>query len=317
MLLLLRSKFKEKMKMTEEKTKKVEVEMTLEEASELFDKAFRWQEDRYNGGIWQNKLNPAHWTNFFRTYEFSPQTLSTLADYLTRPDILENGKSFSNENRYSSGDLFIARKKKGKIEFVEVVEIEEDFWKGGKSRKFRTNGLFGSKLAYFIYTNKDFLDLDKLAENHSGTWRDIKKFELPENGAVTLQDASNLPIWENKADYEKFIRAVYGDKSIDERLKQGHLFYLIDSHDKIGKKWDLVTTGISNWYCLDANQLFQSLDGSGQSILRGTIQIPPYPKNNLEGHLIRNYVQPQNIGNGVVVMNEDRIPKYLKRMLGL
>ena len=301
--------------MNEEKTRQVEVEMTLEEASELFDKAFEWKEEEWSPNA--RITFPAHWTNFFRKYEFSPQTLSTLADYLAKPDILEKGKLTFNKNRYSSGDLFIARKKKGKIEFVEVVYIEEDFWKGGNSRRFRTNGLFGSKLAYFVYDSKDFLNLNKLAEYHSATWRDIKKFELPENGAVTLQDASNIPIWENKEDYEKFIRAVYGDKSIDERLKQGDLFYLFDSHEKIGKTWSLVTTGISNWYCLDANQLFQSLDESGQSILKGTIQIPSYPKNNLEMHLMRDYVQPQNLGNGIILMNEDRIPKYLKRSLGL
>jgi len=305
------------MKMTEEKIRQIEVEMTLEEASELYDKAFRWQEDRIDGGIWQNKLNSAHWTNFFRKYEFSPQTLSALANYLAKPEILEKGRLTFDKERYSSGDLFIARKKKGKIEFVEVIEIEESFWKRENSRRFRTNGLFGSKLAYFVYDSKDFLNLNKLAEDHSGNWRDIKKFELPDNGAVTLQDVSNLPIWENKEDYEKFIRIVYGDKSVDEKLKQTDLFYLVDAHDKIGKAWTLLTTGISNGHYLDTNQLFQSLDESRQSILRGTIKIPSSPKNNLEGHLIRDYVQPQNLGNGVIVMNEDRIPKYLKRTLGV
>jgi len=64
--------------------------------------------------------------------------------------------------------------------------------------------------------------------------------------------------------------------------------------------------------------LFQRIDSekSSQLILIGNINIQK-KHNSLESYLIKEYVQPKNIGNGVIVMNEDRIPKYLKRTLGL
>ncbi len=40
-------------------------------------------------------------------------------------------------------------------------------------------------------------------------------------------------------------------------------------------------------------------------------------RRSLENQILRDLVQPQNLGNGVIVMNEDRSPKYLKRTLGL
>ncbi len=114
--------------MNEEKTRQVEVEMTLEEASELFDKAFKWKEEEWSSN--SRTTYPAHWTNFFRKYEFSPQTLSNLATYLAKPEILQNGTLTFNENRYSSGDLFIARKKKVKLNLWKLFMYLKIFGRG-------------------------------------------------------------------------------------------------------------------------------------------------------------------------------------------
>ncbi|MDP3026190.1 MAG: hypothetical protein Q8N63_00655 [Nanoarchaeota archaeon] len=38
---------------------------------------------------------------------------------------------------------------------------------------------------------------------------------------------------------------------------------------------------------------------------------------SLENQIMNEIIRPKNIGNGVVVMNQNRIPKYLQRTLGL
>jgi hypothetical protein len=42
-----------------------------------------------------------------------------------------------------------------------------------------------------------------------------------------------------------------------------------------------------------------------------------YSGEPLETALIRNYVKPTNVGNGIITMSADRIPLYLQRVLGL
>jgi len=39
--------------------------------------------------------------------------------------------------------------------------------------------------------------------------------------------------------------------------------------------------------------------------------------NSFEHRIFEEYVKPRDLENGVIVMNKDRIPKYLKRTLGL
>jgi hypothetical protein len=102
----------------------------------------------------------------------------------------------------------------------------------------------------------------------------------------------------------------------------------IDGHrirvdDYVDKYWRLAILSSCPWAKSPKIHDYPDIHlGIPESVMHGG-QDKPYAVLNytglisLENQILRDLVKPKSIGNGVVVMNEDRIPKYLKRRLRL
>jgi hypothetical protein len=319
--------------MNEERYKQTQVEMTLEEAADLFHKGYSALA----------RDNPCRNTasRFQRELHFIPDDLSELVRYI----VSENIDNLSGRS-YSSGKVYVARKRKGKIEIFRP-EIDEIKDKKGK-RNLIIDTLFESRKgvtkdgcytpSFAVYANpylSGIRDPNELCGK--------KLFELEEDGRATQKEISELPIWDKPEDYEKFLEFVYGVEGIpsDWRIS-------VVNQEDTNKRPKLFTTclntdknyvhimdgkGYVNHIPFDIDMLMgekkvysepwpkpilQRIDSeeSGKLLLRGDVRIPK-EYDILEGYLMDRYVQQEDLSDGIVVMNKDRIPKYLKRRLRL
>jgi hypothetical protein len=300
-----------------------EVQMSLAEASDLFDKAWYTRLDQ-NGrpityGPDYNKPAKVNFINNF--YQFKPYSLSDLAKALS------SLKKETLASHYSSGRVYAARKIKNGVEIRPVKWIHRDYWnKGSPMNEFLNGNILTdngkSQIAvYEIFSNQDYLNLEKAAE--SWDWDTIKI----SGEKTTLAEISNLSIWEDKMDYETFLRNIYGAEEIENYLRGGQKFYVTDPHNPLSDKWSLVTTALTlGRWCIDDIPIFRGLKPTKKSEdiskfgLIGKVNVPTsweYGGASLEGCLLKDYAKPQFLENGIVLLNQDRIPLYIKRKLGL
>jgi len=313
-----------KSEMEQKTCKQDKVEMTLEEAADLFHKSYPALEP--------NSCSRNVGNKFQREMRFLPYTLSELTKYIIYGNL---------KGDYSSGEVYSIRKKKDKIE-VSSHKIQEIEDKKDK-RILLIDYLYRNKKeslftpSFAIYDNPNITPdncIKSLIHSWNSSDNGKKLFELSEDGRATLEEISKFPIWNAQEDYKKFLKFIYGEKNLSFSWR----IRIVDS-EQINKYNGLFTTCLStdkeykfllgkSLVGMDDNligkkrewpkPLFQRIDSekSSQLILIGNINIQK-KHNSLESYLIKEYVQPKNIGNGVIVMNEDRIPKYLKRTLGL
>lgn len=291
------------------------IDMTIEEAAELYNRGLVRQRRERTGESYfceqSNLLNPLGMMPFSLS-EISCSILS------------EEMPPIKGKDRYTSGRVYLARKNKDKLEFVSVKVIRPKDWKGDAPEgHFIYGWTCGSKdenrwedgpVIYQLF-GKDNLDLKKVAEYNPSYERRERRsvFEIEEK--ATLDDISRLPVWDNLEDYEKFMREVYGNENIDRRLRKGEKFYVVYP-GKIDSQWQLLLGCLSSIRWCDT---YQYIFCEPRPDLTLRIGVHPNKKKRdttVERYLLEEYVQPQNLGNGVIVMNEDRIPKYLKRILG-
>lgn len=293
------------------------VEMSVAEAVDLHERA--WIKIRQTEG-----------SNFFKsTYHFKPFCLSEL---IARIDYARADKYYdeAGENYYTDGNLYVARKNEN-ADTIEIKKIQHVFannWdfapRKVSMRGSTRDGSYDSVKIYQLFAQIERLNLES-ATNYSGS----HSFFIPADGKANLEQISNLPIWDKKEDYEVFLNSLYGKEKIHEKLKSGEKFDLFEGSKKVSNIWKIIIAGLSfKRYNMSYNAPFKLLDetfhGNGKFtsyFMLGQIEVERKwgneRTNNLHKKIIEDYVQPKNLGNGIIVLSEDRIPKYLRRILGI
>lgn len=290
------------------------VEMSMEEAVDLHDKALC-------------EIGTKFEHSFFTTrYKFVPLGLSDLMLVDCDPPFyLEDGKNF-----FTDGNVYIARKSNDKIEVKRLnhTRTEEVIWRSSlikKARELFSNGpgISGIKM-YQLFSRLDQISFEKIPGHCF-----CDSFSISAEGECTLDEIAVIPIWNKPGDYELFLRKTYGDEAVQEKLRKGEKFEFLAGAKEISHNWEIITACISphypRSYPMYNNIPFkrmQNLTGSFQHhIVKGMITIEQKHSdekhNTLVGNMLADYVKPSRIESGVLVMNMDRIPMYLKRQLGI
>ncbi|MFH1636878.1 MAG: hypothetical protein ABIB71_00460 [Candidatus Woesearchaeota archaeon] len=152
--------------------------------------------------------------------------------------------------------------------------------------------------------NKRTKDLDKILRSSANKWFERYSWTKMESVKLKLKDKKNLDYDETKK-----LLGIGGHR--------------IRVDDYIDTNWKLAILSACPW--AKSPELYDYPDicmGLPESIMHHG-ECKPYAvldykgSISLENQIMNDIIQPRNLGNGVVVMNEDRIPKYLKRTLGL
>jgi hypothetical protein len=308
----------------ETETRTEEFEMTLAEASELYNRKISLRD--YKGENLKVNQGKPLFEVFGSRYHFNPFELSELAERLSVP------KSRRDEGKiYISGRLYIARENGGKIEIRPIRWLKEQDWKrvpeGFLEHPSLIEGENTRVIAPTIFPYLECLNLDIVADHLNA---DINGFTLS-GRTVSLEEMSRIPLWKKPEDCEAFIRKIYGSEQIDKKLRAGERFYAFsDCPSALNKDWTLVTPSLSNTRWGEGwAPLFRNISSKEDHCntackledlrLWGTATIPReyyLGSFSFDACILQDYVQPKDIGNGVIAMSSDRIPKYLKRRLG-
>lgn len=286
------------------------VEMNVEEAVDLHDRS--WLKE--DSGMYVNNL-------FTYNYSFAPFNLSRLIssfDYKEKEAECYVGSRNEGKYFYTSGDIYIVRKNNDRIEIKLIHGIRDDYWNKKTPRKILSYGPHSAKNVkiFELLSQRDHLNLEEKAPLFE------KSFFIPGDGKGTLAEISALPLWDDLKDYEIFLNAVYGKEQVQEKLKNGERFDILHGAKEISNKWIFVIACLSpKRYTMCYNAPLSLLNNPpignfSDYILKGEIGHSER-WSNLYMSLLHDYADPKRLGNGVIVMSEDRIPKYLKRYLCL
>jgi hypothetical protein len=302
----------------ETETRTEEVEMTLAEAIDL-------QELGWRQGI-ENRIQSRPYNLFSEVFQFRPHNFTEILS-----------RNSQNPDRYTNGRLFLARKKSGRIEIAPAfMSSGEQSWKI-KKEVFRSNlynnyldapGMGGRRGAYTHIFYNFLTDLStSLFAPYSSALNITRAIDI--DGMATIAEIGALPVFE-EGDYERFWRTT-SPEGFEEMQRTGKRIRIIDPKT-LNKGWNFVIplltrhlffTAISRINEEYLDQL--TLSGTLSSLREKEQDDPIFRKywhhvtpirTTLDGELFQAYVQPKDIGNGVIAMSSDRIPKYLKRRLG-
>lgn len=178
------------------------------------------------------------------------------------------------------------------IDAYEKLKDSYDFYNIKKNAR-RAKKLSSKYLTKYV---KDWFNKYSWHNMNEG----ITKIRL-ENGIIPPEESKRIGFKNDNQRFEEFL------ENRRRLIKDFHGCSGISYH--FDKKWKL---GRFNFY--------------PRSIFCFEIGIPDqkdlfvlyyHGKDSLEQYLMDSVIKPKSLGNGIVVMNEDRIPKYLKRTLGL
>jgi hypothetical protein len=304
------------------KTKIEEVEMTLAEAVEMHELGWRQKLD------YRNRLRP--YNLFSEVFQFRPHSFNELVSQPTQ----KNGNN-------TNGRLFLARKRHGKIEIVparlmtdmhkaETWKRRKDFFQSRLFSNYTDGGIGGENgnYAHVFYTVLNDLSPDLFVPCSLDSVKTIAN-----DGTATIDEIGSLPLFE-KGDYERFWRDNYpgGIEEVEQRggrikviepqtlswgwnfvipaLASNHLFYRAIPRKKESASYDPCNLNLSGTFSSLGER---DLD---DPVFREYWQHATPRGSTLDGELLQAYASPKDLGNGILAMSLDRIPKYLKRRLG-
>ncbi len=217
--------------------------------------------------------------------------------FLGIPEIFAQFKELPN---HESDSLGYGREYVGYIGYI--AKVEDDSLEVVRAGCLRDHPEFAEIMKY---PKKSMGDLAEKLRESAKNW--FKTYPWTENEKVALKLDSK--------------RVVCSDETKRLLGLEGHQLKIDDYLDN---KWRLSVLSARPWS--NAPKKYNTPDiylGIPESVVHSRSQCKPYGILNYEGsislenQIMNDIVQPRSLGNGVVIMNEDRIPKYLKRTLGL